>query len=360
MKPLYNYGISQEDILSEAGALEIEKEDSVLCIASGGEIPLNMAALHDVNICAVDSSLNQIRLCRFKQAAATFMEPFEAASLLGYMPMAADQRENIYRNRIRSQLLKTDQVFWDHQIEAVQKGVINAGRFESYIKKFSALALSVVGKKNFWRLFESENVAVQNQVFDKNISRPLLKNIFKVAFHPRIYRKRGIDPQGLTHGGNLCMAEFFFQRFKNFCCNTLARNNYYLQYIFFNRLLFDEALPEFLQPSHHEKFIKNQTWIRFHADFLQTVIEEAIPGRFNKIHLSNLGDWMSEAEMTHLFRLVGDKLLPGAKTVLRFIHQNHKTSLSMSDFAADYDLGDQLLATDRFPFYSIVPLSRLR
>ena len=85
MEALCNYGISQEDVLSEYKALEITRNDSLLCIASAGEIPLNMAALQDLNIVAVDNSINQLRLCRIKQVAASLLDPVIAASFLGYM-----------------------------------------------------------------------------------------------------------------------------------------------------------------------------------------------------------------------------------------------------------------------------------
>ena len=358
MNALYNYGISQEDILSEYKALEIAENDSLICIASGGEIPLNMAALQELKILAVDTSINQLRLCRIKQLATSVMDSIKAASFLGYMDMTDIQRLNIYKNEIRILLSNDDRTFWDRNSSAIQKGLINAGRFEKYIRKFSYLGRAIIGIRNFYRLFECDTVEDQKYIFDEKISGPLLKNLFRIAFHPRIYRNRGIDQAGLMHSGSHNIADLFFQRFKNFCCNTLSRKNYFLQYIFFNRVLFPEALPAFLQPSFHHKFVKNQNNIGYQCISIKEALLQADPGQYNKIHLSNIGDWISKEEMTQHFNLIKDKTIPSSRVILRYIHMNHKVPASISELSADYNLGENLVITDRFPFYAIVPIYR--
>jgi S-adenosylmethionine-diacylglycerol 3-amino-3-carboxypropyl transferase len=359
MEILFNYGISQEDVNSEFKALEIAPRDSLICIGSGGEIPLNMAALQDLNILAVDNAVNQIRLCRIKQAAASVMDPIKGASFLGYMDMPSEQRENVFRHEIRSLLPLEDSLFWDRHSFAIKKGVINAARFEKYIQKFSALGRSILGTKNLYRLFECNTIEEQKTVFDQRMTGPLLRIIFEVVFHPRIYKNRGIDPTGLIHSGTHNIAQFFFNRFRNFCCNTMARKNFHLQYLFFNHCIFQEALPEFLQPALHEKFVKNSGCIKYQVTALDEALKNSKAGQFNKIHLSNIGDWMSKDSMTQLFGLIRDKTLPGARVVLRYIHMDHKVPASVPELSADYKLGEDLVTADRFPFYTIVPLIRI-
>ncbi len=126
----YNYGISQEDVLSEYRALKIIRNDSFLCIASAGEIPLNMAALQDLRIVAVDNSINQLRLCRIKQVAATVLDSLKAACFLGYMNSTYAERQGIYTHDIRPFLCDEDGHFWEQQSGIIQHGVINSARFE--------------------------------------------------------------------------------------------------------------------------------------------------------------------------------------------------------------------------------------
>jgi len=43
MKYLYNFGITQDDVQTERKALDIKDGDHLICIASAGEVPLNLA-----------------------------------------------------------------------------------------------------------------------------------------------------------------------------------------------------------------------------------------------------------------------------------------------------------------------------
>jgi S-adenosylmethionine-diacylglycerol 3-amino-3-carboxypropyl transferase len=355
---LYNYGLCQEDALTEIQALDLKAGDSLLCIASAGEIPLNIAALNDVKIMAVDVSAGQLKLCRLKQTAALIFDSVTAASFLGYMNMHADKREKFFRNEILQHLSEDDGKFWIENLEAVRGGAINSGRFEKYMLKVAGIGRHIVGQKNLYSLFECDSVEEQTEVFDKRINGIIVNGIFRIAFHPWIYKNRGIDPAGLTHSGARNIGEFFFHRFRNFCCNNLSRNNYLLQYTFFNKVLFEEALPEFLQPVSHERFLKNHKHIEYAESSVEKILEESDQARFNKIHISNIGDWMSKESMAEVFRLIRDKTIPGARAVMRYIHLSHKIPVSIPELSADYSLGDELVFNDRYPFYSVVPIIR--
>jgi S-adenosylmethionine:diacylglycerol 3-amino-3-carboxypropyl transferase len=358
MGVLYYYGISQEDVLTEFKALEIARHDSLLCIASGGDLPLNMAALQDLTILAVDNSINQLRLCRIKQVAAILLDSIKAASFLGYMNISNQERQRIFRYDIRKLLSEEDCLFWEQHSGAIKQGVINSARFEQYIRKVSALGCSIIGRKNLYRLFDCGSVEEQKAIFDRWISNPLLKSLLKISFHPGIYRIIGINPVRQTHSGTRNIPEFFFQRFRNFCCSTLARKNYYFQYTFFKEVLFAEALPEYLQPAYHESFIKNIRQVEFMHASLENVLSKSEAGQFNKIHLSNISDWMPQENMDKLFNNIRDKTRPGARAIIRYIHLNHLIPESIPELVADYDLGEALAITDRYPFYSIVPIIR--
>ena len=56
-----------------------------------------------------------------------------------------------------------------------------------------------------------------------------------------------MDEHGLTHSGERNIASFFFGRFRDFCTSTIARENHLLQFTFFNRVLFGNALPDYLK-----------------------------------------------------------------------------------------------------------------
>jgi S-adenosylmethionine:diacylglycerol 3-amino-3-carboxypropyl transferase len=355
---LYNYGICQEDVLTERSALDLSDGDNLLCIASAGEVPLGLATLKNVNITAVDTSPAQLMLCRIKQAAALHLESLAAAAFLGYMEMRPGERLKLFKGIVFPCLKEPDRKYWINNLGGIEDGVINRGRFEMFMRKVAGAGRMLVGEKNLYGLFECSSVEQQQELFEKKINGPLVKGIFRIAFHPWIYRKRGIDPAGLTHSGARNIGEFFFTRFRNFCCSTPARRNFYLQYTFFNRILYPEALPEFLKPQLKSALSANSANTKFMETSVEALLRNADCGQFNKIHISNLGDWMSGESMANLFRLIRDKTEPGARIAMRYIHLSHKIPEDAAELRADIHRGFMLESSDRYPFYSIVPIVR--
>ena len=80
MEPTFEYGISQEDSRVDARALDLRDGDRLLCISSAGEMPLNLLAMFDIKISAVDILESQNCLTRLKLAATRSLDPEEAAS----------------------------------------------------------------------------------------------------------------------------------------------------------------------------------------------------------------------------------------------------------------------------------------
>ncbi len=357
MASLYNFGLSQEDPVTEIKGLNLMGGDSLLCIAGAGEVPLSLAALKNVSVVAVDVSLNQLRLCRIKHQAALCLEPPDAAGFLGYTGIPAVRREMMFKHLIQSGLNPADQDFWQKNMLTVLYGVIHAGKFEQFIGKASLPARMVIGKKNFYRLFACQSTAEQEDVFDRYFARILLKTVFKTVFHPRIYKNRGIDSTGLQHHQEGNIGDFFFNRFRSFCCSTPARDNFLLQYVFFRQSLFPGAVPEYLKPENRDRFLQNHHRISFISSTMEDFLSQAQPGQFNKILLSNIGDWMSKEAMAGLFNQIQEKTQPGSRVVLRYIYLDHPVPASAPYLKADHQLGAELIKTDRFPFSSIVPIT---
>ena len=99
MKFLYDFGISQDDPLVEGFGLDLEGSN-LLCIASGGEIPLSLLAKHETKITAIDISVNQIRLCRLKLASVLALDPNEAAPFLGFTKCSQQERLSYFSRYI--------------------------------------------------------------------------------------------------------------------------------------------------------------------------------------------------------------------------------------------------------------------
>jgi S-adenosylmethionine:diacylglycerol 3-amino-3-carboxypropyl transferase len=312
----------------------------------------------DAGIVAADISVNQIRICRLKQLTALNSDEITGASFLGYMEMKRETREEFFYEVIDKNLNEDDRKFWQENLSVIRQGVINSGKFEIFQQKVSDFLRLIVGKKNLYMLFDCNSTVEQKEIFETRIDGLLVEGLFRFTFHPWIYTNLGIDPAALTHFGVRNIGKLFYHRFRDLCCNTPAKNNFFLQYSLFKKILFPEALPEFLQPAFRERFSRNGNKIEYIISPINEVLRRKEAGTFKNIHISNISDWMSVDKMNELFRLIRDKTLPGARVVMRYVYRNHCIPHSLPDLEADYELGRSLELTDRNPFFSIVPLIR--
>ena len=356
MEELFNFGISQEDALTLYKALDIKKHDRLLCIASAGDVPLNLLAIQDLKIEAVDICLNQLNLAKIKFHAVCSLEPLEAAAFLGFIDARPGERTKLFR-KVSGQMDSHEKLFWTENIRVIEKGPINEARFEKYMSKFNGIGLLILGKKKLLKLFELETVKTQQDFFDRHLSTSFLKIIFKIAFHPKIYKKRGMAPEGLTHSGERNIADFFYSRFRDFCSATLARKNYFMQFCFFNKVIFPEALPEYLSEKGFQRIRRNRGNLEFrHLSYVER-LSQSRKGEFNKFHLSNIGDWMSKEEFAQILYLIGEKAASSSQIMSCYIHCRHSIPERLKNFfVPDYQLGEKLVKTDRYPFYNLVPI----
>lgn len=353
MQPLYDFGISQEDPLTELRILQIGKTDHVLSVASGGEVPLTISSLvSGVKITAVDISNNQLILCRLKWTAAMHL-PFPLnGKFLGYAQLNLKDRRRIYFDKIEKHLNKEDRDFWLNNLKAIENGVVNCGRFEKYIKRMRAIAILLIGKKNIRALIECNNAQEQGFVFDNKIEpRRVIRYFFRLAFRPAIYKNRGLNSAALMHAKKNT-GEIFFQKFRSFCTATPARQNYFFQYFLTGECQSD-CFPEYLQENNREVLIANKEQLFFKYTSIEKELLISTKRGFTKIHLSNIGDWMKEEEFGKVAQALSDRSNDRALACYRFLQKNHfendkQSSLHLKVHHCNCEF------TDRFPFYSFL------
>jgi S-adenosylmethionine-diacylglycerol 3-amino-3-carboxypropyl transferase len=353
---LFDFGVSQEDPLTERRVLDLKAGDRVLSVASGGEVPLSLISLTDnLHITAVDISQAQINLCRIKLAAALCLGFPENGQFLGFDFMKPQQRIEIYRDVICQQLTEEETLFWNENLSIVGQGVISAGRFEQYIAKMRFFSNLFIGKRNLQWLIDCPNLEDQKEIFKKYIaSRKSLQMLFRVAFHPAVYKNRGLQEKALRHADK-STGERFYRKFESFCTANLASQNYFLQYFLTGRCQTPGAFPHYLQPQNRHRLKNFSDQLQFETISFEKKIREEESGVFNKIHLSNLGDWMSEKEFSDLKDLLLEKCLPGTILCSRYLQKN-QFDAGFAPFIFDEKCSEMAQNTDRFPFYTIFRL----
>ncbi len=359
MRPVFDFGISQEDADVEISCLDISEGDSLLCIASGGEVPLNILANRTANVRAVDISLSQVYLSRLKWISSLTFDPQEGASFLGFLKADGRFRARCLQ-RAAEFMGDGERDFWRSHIDLIEQGVIHTARFERYLSRFRNVALHLLGRAKLLKLMELDSVEEQCRFFDSHFHVTLLRKLFGVVFRPQRYRNGAIAEQGFHNAGAGSPAEFFFSRFRAFCTATPARRNTYLQFYLFNRLLFPEALPDFLQEQGIDRIRRSRDRIEFAHLSYRDVLRQAPAGEYNKFHVSNIGDWMSGSDFEDLLEAIDSKARRPYRILSRYLHSGPSVPRSLQKKMAVEVGGDGTpAANDRFPFYNIVPISSM-
>jgi len=356
MKPLFDFGMSQEDAFSEQASLNLQSNDRLLCIASAGEIPLNLASMNkDLHADAVDISMEQLILCRLKLVTALVIGAPENAAFLGYMKMDQEQRLKIFE-KLLPLLESADQLFWKQNIYAIKKGVINYGRFEMFLQKLRVFAQLIIGRRNLNNLINCSTIRQQEEIFEKKIAkRKALRILFTICFHPKIYTNRGLKKQGLIHASGRS-GEIFYNKFRLLCTGSRASENYFLQYFLLGACK-TGAIPEYLKNENREILRKNSSCLSFSQLSIQDALVSSPGSCYNKIHLSNIGDWMSVEDFRDLLNTIHEKVPKNGKISYRYLQKNHFENPLYANFWINESMSTDLERKDRFPFYSLLPVS---
>jgi len=354
MGPLCTFGLSQEDERTEAAALGLPG-GRVLSVASAGDIPLSLVALGADRVDAVDCSVAQIRLAELKLAAVVELEPEEAARFLGLLPAARAARAAWLR-RVSDALSAPSRAFWQVREGAVRRGAVWLGRFERYAA-WIRRATGPVLRPRFERLFAAANLEEQCDVFRRWLDTPLLRSAFRIAFEPRRYARRGIDPRALRHvTAGEPLGERWFGRFRDMCTATPARENYFLQLLTLGTMVDAAAAPAYLQPAGAAIVRQRRRSLTLECRSIAAWLGECEPGRYDRFHLSNLCDWMAPVEHDRLLELVVARAVGGARLVWRYLHRACGVPTALAGrLVADEAAGEDLRRRDRFPLYGIVP-----
>ncbi|HKI44115.1 MAG TPA: DUF3419 family protein [Balneolales bacterium] len=349
-RSLYDFGLSQDDAETELRALNLKPHDRLLCIASAGELPLSILAKGPLLIDAVDISMTQLQLSKLKLATVLALDIEDAARFLGYIPCDKEQRLRQF-GMVREYLEESEENFWEDHLFVFNKGPAHYGRYEQYFARFRRIALFLLGgHEKLYGLFECECIEDQEDYFDKFLESGLLERLFKIIFHPRLFKQKGISGQG-------DIARVFFNQFRNFCTQTLTRENYLLQFLFLGNVIYYEALPDFLQESGVTIIRLRHNNIHYHNLSYSDIIRNSPEGTYNKFALSNVCDWLQEEEFADLLQLIAKKADSNSKALLRYIYNIHPIPEELDEtIITNPSKGEELRRKDRFPFYNLMPM----
>ena len=298
---LIRYSQCWEDTEVLLESLNIQENDICFGILSAGDNVFSMLAEHPQTVVALDISFPQIALAKLKKEVFNSLSYEEMLEFMGVMK--SDKRIEIY-DRIKENLDKEVKEYWDFNKEAIQKGIIHAGKFEKFFKIFREKILPFVhSKKRIEKLLEKKSRQERIEYYDKYWNNFRWKLMFKLFFSKYIVGKLGRDKEFFRYAEKN-ISEEMKERSRYALCEQNPYENPYINYILTGNYRKD-CLPYFLRKENFDKIRKNLHKV----EILQSSVEEyldQIDFKIDKFNLSDIFEYMSAENYSKLMGKIYD------------------------------------------------------
>ena len=298
---LIRYSQCWEDTEVLLESLNIQENDICFGILSAGDNVFSMLAENPKKVVALDISFPQIALAKLKKEVFNSLSYEEMLEFMGVMK--SDKRIEIY-DRIKENLDKEVKEYWDFNKEAIQKGIIHAGKFEKFFKIFREKILPFVhSKKRIEKLLEKKSRQERIEYYDKHWNNFRWKLMFKLFFSKYIVGKLGRDKEFFRYAEKN-ISEEMKERSRYALCELNPYENPYINYILTGNYRKD-CLPYFLRKENFDKIRRNLHKV----EILQSSVEEyldQIDFKINKFNLSDIFEYMSAENYSKLMEKIYD------------------------------------------------------
>jgi S-adenosylmethionine-diacylglycerol 3-amino-3-carboxypropyl transferase len=296
------------DVLVEA--MEVQPTDTCLSIASAGDNALALVGAGAKRVIAVDLSPAQIACLELRVAAIRSLTYTQFLELLGQNP-CADRRTH-YR-RCRSNLSAASRQFWDGNPALIDQGIAQGGKFERYLRAFRRFVLPLVHQsRTVSKLFEIESEEDRRIFYEERWNNRRWNFLCRMFFGRVSLGRLGRDPSFMKYADEPVW-ESLQRRIPNAFVVQRPADNPYLQWILEGR--FVSALPYAWRAENFEKIRANIDSLEWRCDSIEQVLSELPQGSLNGCNLSDIFEYMSQADYEHLLNEFVRVGAPGCRLV---------------------------------------------
>ena len=132
-KHIIKYSQCWEDTDVLVSALNLEDDDVVLSITSGGDNSLALSSFSSKRLISIDVNIHQNYLLELKLLSIKELEYDEVIKFFGIL--YSNERIKYY-NSIKEKLSNGSLNFWNNNLHLIKKGIIHIGKFENYFRIF--------------------------------------------------------------------------------------------------------------------------------------------------------------------------------------------------------------------------------
>lgn len=364
-----------EDPEIDMEALAITPDCHVVTIASGGCNALSYLTADPARITAVDLNTAHIALGKLKIAAARHL-PDHAAFHRFFGQ--ADQAANIdaYRTHVRPHLDDTTRAYWEgrdlagrRRIRGFAGGFYRRGLLGGFIGAAHLLArLHGIDPRE---LLAAKSIEEQRAIFEARLA-PMFERKFVrwLIDQPASLFGLGIPPaqyEALAADDAAGISAVLRRRLEKLACDFALSDNYFAWQAFGRGYgaAPDAPLPPYLRAANYDAVRKRAGRLDVRHQNMADYLESMPDASLDRYLLLDAQDWMTDAQLTRLWRAITRTAKPGARVLFRTAAaptllpgRVPDAILERWDYAADESL--DFTARDRSAIYGGVHLYRLK
>ncbi len=348
---------SWEDPELDIEALKISPHDRVLVVTSGGCNALSILTTGPKELIAIDMNPLQSWLLDLKLAAIRALSHEEFLELLGVKFIEEPSPDGIaperLYDRVRPLLSPEAQTFWDRNVQMIRRGVLQAGRYESYLAVFGKILQFVVGRATVRNLLQ-QRPETQAEFYRTHWDRAAWRLFIRIFFSRYVLGKWGLDPEFFNHvNGVSSFGQHWLHLTKHALVDLPVRENYFLAQIAFGKYLNREAVPPYLHARHFEDLKNYADRVRVVTRELEAFLLQSEAASIDKFALSNVFEWVDEAAYCALLKELWRVGAPGARMCYRNLLVRRERPTPLADRLRSHgDEAQRLLRRDRSFVYS--------
>ena len=308
----------REDPCVEMQALAPALEGTIVVVSSGGCTALSLLAAGAHRVVGVDLSRAQNHVVELKCAAVRALDRLDAIAFLGGQPMPAVRRRRLYG--VLSPLLTSSaRTYWDGRRDAVEAGVLRAGKSERFIALVAAVVAHVVVRAGgVSALLGAESVDAQRKIFARSWAGWRWRALFAVLLNRWTF-SRAYHPSFFAHVENPSFARHFRHLAERALTELPARDNYFLHEMLTGRYPVREPLgvPPYLSPRGAARAADAERTLSLVDGSMTTYLRSCPPRSIDGFSLSNICEWLAEHELDTLFSEIARTARPGARVIFR-------------------------------------------
>jgi len=305
---LIRYANCWEDADLLLKALSPLEGGQFLSIASGGDNALALLAHAPKRVLAIDLNPSQLATTELKKEAFRFFSYSELLQFLGLSP--CDERKKRYFI-LREHLSKQAQMFWDHHLDFIEKGILHVGKFENYFRLFRNFCLPLIhSRKKIAKLLEPKSLEERIDFYNTKWNSFRWKLLFKLFFSKWLMGKWGRD-QAFFKYVETSVADRILTRAKYALSSLPTDQNPYLEYILSGT--FKKNFPFYLREENFERIRHNLDKLVLFKGGLKEVFKAYPSTLFDGFNLSDIFEYMSPKQYAKELQAILRASKPGCK-----------------------------------------------